>query len=73
MTSIRWDHHENQWAARFDDGTIVRSPSIRELEQFLEEHDTPARRKRERLCNAVAVVTVTAILCVVTAVAALLW
>ena len=74
MTSIHWDASHGLWAATLEDGTVIRSPSETELESFLDLfNQSPARRRRERLCNAVAVVTVTAILCIVTAVAAWLW
>ena len=72
--AIAWNHHTSEWTATLPEGTQVHSPSIRELESFLDDlENNPAARRRERVADAVAVVTVTTILCLVTAVAAWLW
>ena len=73
MTTIRWNHHDQEWTATLPEGTQVHSHSYREVEDLLHELDNPAARRRERVADAVAIATVTTILCLVTAVAAWLW
>jgi len=73
MTTIHWDHHTSEWTATLPEGTQVHSHSYREVEDMLEQLDNPSARRRERIADAVTVVTVTTILCIVTAVAAWLW
>ena len=73
MTTIQWNHHTSEWTATLPEGTRVHSHSYREVEDRLGELDNPAARRRERVADAVAMVTVTTILCLVTAVAAWLW
>ena len=73
MQSIRWNHHTSEWTATLPEGTQVHSHSYREVEDLLDQLDNPAARRREAVADAVAIVTVTTILCVVIAVAAWLW
>jgi hypothetical protein len=73
MTAIRWNHHTSEWTATLPEGTPIHSHSYREVEDLLHELDNPAARRRDRVANAVAIVTVTTFFCIVTAVAAWLW
>lgn len=34
--NVGWDEMDRCWSARYPDGTIVRSPSLSELEQFID-------------------------------------
>ena len=73
MNKPRWNHHTNEWELYTRDGTPIRSHSYREVEDMFDQLDNPAARRREHVADAVAIVTVTTILCIVTAVAAWLW
>ena len=73
MQSIRWNHHTSEWTATLPEGTQVHSHSYREVEDLLHELDNPAARRRERVADAVAVVTVVSVFLIGMILAAICW
>ena len=73
MQSIRWNHHTSEWTATLPEGTQVRSHSYREVEDLLAQLDNPAARRRERVADAFAIVTVVSVFLIGMILAAICW
>lgn len=75
--NVQWDESAGQWSARYPDGTFIYSPSLSELEQFLDLVEL--RNQHRRSSNRQAALTWAAsvvgmlLIVAVSVAAALLW